>query len=614
MARYPESLIEEIRERVDLLEVIGPHVKLKKNGVNWLGLCPFHNEKTPSFNVRPDKGFFKCFGCGKGGDAFEFLIRIKGIEFFDAIEELAGIAGIPLPELEKESSAQIQEKKHKEKLRERMTSVLAFFRQMLKSPRGKLARKYLSDRGLKPETIEKFQLGYAPPGWSNLLDHFKTQEQAAKELEIVGLVTSKKDRGNKYDRFRDRIIFPIFDLKGQCVAFGGRILGQGEPKYINSPETPLYRKGDILYGLNKTQEAIQKEEKVLVVEGYMDLIALGNHGINHVVATLGTALTQNHLRLLWRRTQRILFCFDGDRAGQDAAWRALQMVIDGLQADRNAEFLFLGKKDDPDEVVKREGPDGFRALADEATPLIEFLIRRLGVNLNLDGPEGRAALVHRARPLLNKVGDPLLRELYAETIGQRFSIPLHLVGGEPAKPVVVSPPKWGEVKPRAIPNKRPYVRPKRPEPVISAGRNYEQRMLYLLLIKPIQIVENEDKLGEIKLENPQFALLLTDIIGIDHDLLETEGFNPIQQLSSLKLVEIAEAILRGEEEVEPESEEDELKGCITTIQIKQTKQELKQAINNFGKNSNKQDSDYLLGLKMDLKRLQLSKIRSVQSN
>ncbi|MBF0380174.1 MAG: DNA primase [Magnetococcales bacterium] len=614
MARYPDSLIEEIRERADLLEVIGPYVKLKKNGVNWLGLCPFHNEKTPSFNVRPDKGFFKCFGCGKGGDAFEFLIRIKGIEFFDAIEELAGIAGIPLPELEKESSAQIQEKQLKEKLRERMTSALAFFRQTLKSPRGKLARQYLSDRGLKPETIEKFQLGYAPPGWSNLLDHFKTQEQAVKELEIVGLATSKKDGGNKYDRFRDRIIFPIFDLKGQCVAFGGRILGQGEPKYINSPETPLYHKGDILYGLNKTQEAIQKEEKVLVVEGYMDLIALANHGINNVVATLGTAMTQNHLRLLWRRTQRVLFCFDGDRAGEDAAWRALQMVIDGLQADRSAEFLFLAKGDDPDEVVKREGADGFRALTNKATPLIEFLISRLGNNLNLDGPEGRAALVHRARPLLNKVGDPLLRELYAETIGQRFSIPLHLVGAKSAKPLAVSPPKWGGAKPSTSPRRKPFVRPNRPEQIVSAGRNYEQRLLYLLLRKPSHIVANEDRLGEIKLENPQFATLLTDLIEMDQDQLEKEGFNPVQQLSSLQLMDVAEAILRDEEEVEPESEQDELDGCMITIQIKQTKQELKQAINRFGTNSNKQDSDYLLGLKMDLKRLQLSKIRSVQSN
>ncbi|MBF0453600.1 MAG: DNA primase [Magnetococcales bacterium] len=618
MARYPESLIEEIRERIDLLEVVGQYVNLKKNGVNWLGLCPFHSEKTPSFNVRPDKGFYKCFGCGKGGDAFDFLIKIKGVDFFEAIEELAGIAGIPLPKLTRDTPKQSQEKQEREKLRQRLASALSFFRQTLHAPHGQLARRYLSDRGLKPETIEKFQLGYAPPGWSNLLDHFGNQESLSKELEKVGLVVRKDEENRQYDRFRDRIIFPIFDLKGHCIAFGGRALGSGQPKYINSPETPLYRKGDILYGLEKNQEAIQREEQVLVVEGYMDLIALANHGIDPVVATLGTALTPNHLRLLWRRTRRILFCFDGDRAGEDAAWRALEQVIDGLKADRTAQFLFLGQNEDPDEVVRREGAAGFKKLMERATPLIDFLIRRLGRGLTLDSPEGRAALVHRVRPFLEKVGDPLLRELYADTVGQRYNIPLHRVVSDRAteRKVTPSPPPWIGSAQRSRPGGREENRPGRVfQAPVTFGRDVEQLLLYLLLRKPGRIVEQEDQLGELALENPQFAQLLTDLLGVEAEKLEQEGFDLFNHLSSPGLLATAREIL-SKEEIIPESEEEELLGCMTAIQIQQTKKELQKAKIKIetDPNTKKEDYDTLLGLKLDLARLQQSKVRSVQSH
>lgn len=620
MTRYPDTLIETIRERIDLLELIGRYVKLKKNGANWLGLCPFHNEKTPSFNVRPDKGFYKCFGCGKGGDAFDFLLKIKGVDFYEAIEELAGMAGVPLPKPAKESPAQTQEKQKREKQREHMTAALTFFKQKLRSPQGAAALGYLTERGLTAETIERFQIGYAPPGWSNLLDHFGAQESVAKDLEEIGLVTGKQDGGKKYDRFRDRIIFPIFNLKGKCVAFGGRVLGSGLPKYINSPETPLYRKGDILYGLDKTQEAIQREGQLLVVEGYMDLIALANHGIDHVVATLGTSLTQNHLRLIWRRTKRVVFCFDGDRAGEDAAWRALEMVIDGHQADRNAQFLFLGEKEDPDDVVRRDGADGFLRLAGRATSLIDFLIKRLGRDLDLKSPEGRAALVHRARPLLAKVGDPLLRELYADTLGQRFEIPLHRVmpaeavaGPVPPMESYSMPMTWQRqgAAPRRVTR---AGWPRKSSAAGFIGRDIEQLLLSLLIRNPSWIAEQEESLREIELENPQFSLLLTDLLEMEHELLEEEGFDLFTNLSSSQLLMTAQTILRSEEVV-PESERDELIGCMTSLQIKRTKKELQQAIDRFGNDpANRQGSDKLIALRMELSRLQKSRVRSVQSH
>lgn len=620
MARYPESLIEEIRERVDLLDLVSRYVSLKKNGTSWRGLCPFHSEKTPSFNVRPDKGFYKCFGCGKGGDVFEFIIAIKGVEFVEAVEELAEMSGIPLPRSVQETPEQAQKHKEKKRLQERLTHALTFYRQTLKSPKGEQARRYLEQRGLKQEVVERFQLGYAPPGWSNLLRHFGNDPSVFSDLEKVGLIASSKERGTKYDRFRHRIIFPIFDMKGRCVAFGGRVMGPDKPKYINSPETSLYHKGDILYGLHGNQEAIQRAGQVLVVEGYMDLIALANHGINHVVATLGTALTHTHLRLIWQRTQRVVFCFDGDQAGKEAAWRALERVIDGLQADRNAQFLFLDQNDDPDEVIKREGAEGFKRLLEQAVPLIEFMIQRLGKDLSLGDPEGRAALIHRIRPLLSKVGDPLLRELYADMVGQRFGVPQqrvlpHACGKEDStSSSQVAPSPWTRIlSPSRLPkHDRLLDRHARPQTLSVGGRNVEQLLIYLLLLSPCRIEEHEDQLGELTLENHQFSLLLTDLLEMERKWLEKGGSFLIQHLSSSELAATARNILANEEVV-PESEQDELLGCMVALQIKQTKKELQKAIAKVGQDphATKQDYDNLLGLKLDLKRLQQSKLRPV---
>ncbi len=610
MARYPDSFIEEVRERVDLLELVGRHVNLKKNGVNWSGLCPFHSEKTPSFSVRPDKGFFKCFGCGTGGDAFKFIMKIKGLEFYEAIEELAASCGLPLPETRRESPETIREREERRQLLDLMNRVRAWFREQLAGPRGQPARDYLQHRGLTAETLQRFHIGYAPPGWSHLLDHFGGGEAAAMALEKVGLVTRRPEGGNRYDRFRDRIIFPIHDHQNRCVGFGGRLMGDGHPKYINSPETPLYHKGQLLYGLHLAQEAIQREGWVLVVEGYMDLLALSNRGINAVVATLGTALTGDHLHRLWRRSRRIHFCFDGDKAGRDAAWRALERVMDGLQADRHADFLFLPDGRDPDDMIRQEGEKAFRQRLREALSLTQLLTQRLSDGLDLNDPEGRAALVHRARPLLWRVADPLLRELYAQSIGQPFDIPADQVLGpapnessvgrnHPPPPGFPSPPPseppHGWPPPGTMAGRRSgagerwsprRLGAERAGGTPTHGLNIERTLLALILNFPPLFLEREEALSGQKLENPQLFRLLSELIELGAELDEESESWPLERISDTSLAALAQNILLETEEtierLSPEAVHAELDGCLKAIQGQQLDRQIDQTTREIG--------------------------------
>lgn len=561
MAGFSDSFIEDVRDRVDLLELVGRHVQLKKSGVNWQGLCPFHTEKTPSFTVRPDRGFFKCFGCGEGGDAFQFLMKTKGLGFVEAVSELATMAGLPLPAVLSPSPHKTQERKERQQIFEQMIAARDWYCQQLAGPAGGHAREYLHKRGLLAQTIKRFSLGYAPRGWQNLLNHFGGGEAAVLALEKAGLVVKKDDPPAVYDRFRERIIFPINDLQGRCVGLGGRLLGPGKPKYINSPETRLYRKGEILYGLDHAQEAIQREGQVVVVEGYMDLIALANKGIKAVVATLGTALTESHLKQLWRRTQRILFCFDGDQAGRKAAWRALERVMDGLEADRHAGFLFLGQGEDPDDIVNREGAEGFRKRMARAQPLIEFLIHHLGEGLSLKIPEGRAALIHRVRPYLATIADSLLRELYAETLSQRLDVPLSQVMGNGTRRL----PGHG----------RPGqgVRPG-PSPTRHDGRDYEQALLAVLLRNPVLVSTYEEELCRLKLENPQLSQFLAELIDLSADQDDEKPFT-LEQLSQGAWAGFFQKILAAEESTHDDPGT-ELQGCLKSFQLSRVNKELEE--------------------------------------
>ncbi|MEW5781952.1 MAG: DNA primase [Pseudomonadota bacterium] len=397
----PESFIQELLSRVDIVDVIERYVPLKKACANYQACCPFHTEKTPSFTVSPTKQFYHCFGCGAHGSAIGFLMQYSGLSFVEAVEELAGSIGLPVP---REVSARSQEKTRQQPLTERMARAARFYKEQLKaSPK---AIDYLKGRGLTGEIAAKYGLGYAPDDWQGLAQVFA--DYADPAMVECGLVIDN-EQGRRYDRFRDRIMFPIQDSRGNVIGFGGRVIGQGEPKYLNSPETPLFRKGEELYGLPQARQAIRAEGSVIVVEGYMDVVALAQFGVNNAVATLGTATTPVHVRKLLRLADKVVFCFDGDAAGRKAAWRALEASLEVLADGKLIGFLFLPTEHDPDSFVRAEGAEVFRRLAAQPTTLTEFLMRELKSGVDLITPEGRARLVHEAKPFLTKLAAPLLR-------------------------------------------------------------------------------------------------------------------------------------------------------------------------------------------------------------
>jgi len=400
---------QKLLERVDIVDLIGRHVALKRAGKDYKACCPFHNEKTPSFTVSPSGQFYHCFGCQAHGNAIDFLMQHAGLGFIEAVEELAREVGLEVP---RPAGAQAQAKQGEKAAQRSLTETMAlaarFYRRCLKT--APAAIDYLKRRGLSGEIAARFGLGYAPDDWQALAAVFPNYDAAA--LVECGLVIDHES-GRRYDRFRDRIMFPILDGRSQVIGFGGRILGAGEPKYLNSPETPLFDKGRELYGLPQARAALRREDAVLVVEGYMDVVALAQHGIKHVVATLGTATTPAQAQKLLRLAGQVIFCFDGDAAGRKAAWRALEACLEFLGDDQSVGFLFLPAEHDPDSFVRAEGADALRALIAQPVPLSEFLLRglkqKVGKQVGLDTAEGRAQLLHAAKPLLQRLAAPLLR-------------------------------------------------------------------------------------------------------------------------------------------------------------------------------------------------------------
>ena len=405
----PQDFLQQLLDRTDIVAVIERYVPLKKAGANYQARCPFHNEKSPSFSVSPTKQFYHCFGCGAHGSAITFLMEHAGLPFVEAVKELAGKVGMTVPD--DGSRRAPEEESHRDKLFERMEAAAHFYKQSLKG--NNRVVDYLKQRGLTGETAARFGIGYAPDGWQGLKEVMA--DYADSLLVETGLVIVHEDK--RYDRFRDRVMFPIRNERGQVIAFGGRVLGKGEPKYLNSPETPLFHKGRELYGLFEHRRAIQGDNRVIVVEGYMDVVMLDQYGVQNAVATLGTAITADQAARLLRLADDVVFAFDGDNAGRKAAWRALENSLAQAQDGKRLSFLFLPEGEDPDSYVQAQGADAFRKLCAGAMPLSDFLFAELTAQTDLGSQEGQVRLAKLAEPYIGKLGQaPLLQRMLQQRL------------------------------------------------------------------------------------------------------------------------------------------------------------------------------------------------------
>jgi DNA primase len=479
----PDSFKQDLLNRVDIVEVVSRYVQLKKGGANYLGLCPFHGEKTPSFTVSPTKQFYHCFGCGAHGNAIGFVMAYAGLGYVDALRDLAGMVGMQLPESRPRTREEAARQEREADLATLLEQAMNFYRAELK--KSARAIDYLKGRGLSGAIAARFRLGYAPDDWQGLRGTFSEYDQ--RGLVECGLVI--ENEGRRYDRFRDRIMFPITSNRGAVIGFGGRVLGEGEPKYLNSPESPVFEKGRELYGLVQAREAIRSAGRVLVVEGYMDVISLAQHGIGYAVATLGTATTAHHVARLLRLSDEVVFCFDGDAAGRKAAWRALEISLPLALDHKPIRFLFLPEDEDPDSSVRRHGAQAFEQALREAQTLSRFLLAELRAQVDLSTPEGRSALLAAARPHLQRVEAPALRLQLVKEVAD-----LARVAQDEAEQLL------GLGQPSA-PRARPPVR--RAAPPIAASQ--ERNLLRCVLVKPALIDELETALFDAR--EPESAAL-----------------------------------------------------------------------------------------------------------
>lgn len=422
IGRVPETLIQEILARVDISELVGRYVKLKKAGHNLSGLCPFHHEKTPSFTVSTKKNFYHCFGCGAHGDAIAFLMEHQGLSFVDALEQLAGSAGIELPKSEYEASKTESLKP----IYQALKSAAIFYHQQWKTPQAKPAIQYLKERGLTKELINQFAIGLSPEGWEHLSQHLRSKGVDETTMKQAGLAAESK-RGGVYDKFRNRVMFPIRDIKGRVLGFGGRALGEDGPKYLNSPETPVFHKSECLYGLF---EAKFRGEQVVVVEGYMDVIALAQEGIS-ALATLGTAVTENHLKHIFRYFEHVIFCFDGDKAGRQAAWKACLEAMPLKTDQRQIDFIHLPQGQDPDTFIRNQGRAQFIKLLDDATPFSDYFFKSLTDETPPTSLDNRARLVKKGLPFLNQLPQGVFKSMMLDRLNAWKYNPQYKSGNKP---------------------------------------------------------------------------------------------------------------------------------------------------------------------------------------
>jgi DNA primase len=470
--RIPQHFIDELVARADIVELIGSRVPLKKQGKEFKACCPFHGEKTPSFTVVPDKQFYHCFGCGAHGTALGFLMEHDHLSFVEAVEDLAARVGLDVPREDNQLTRTTSPTEGLFAVLQKAAELYAV--ELRRTDRGK---NYFKERGLTGETAARFNLGYAPDGWDFMLQQLGSSETERTKLLQVGLIIERERRPGSnaapghYDRFRDRVMFPIRDARGRTLGFGGRVLDKGEPKYLNSPETELFHKGRELYGLYEARQASRTLTRLLVVEGYMDVVRLHQAGITYAVATLGTATTPEHLSRVFRICNELIFCFDGDRAGRAAAWRALENSLSQVRDGRQIRFLFLPDGHDPDSLVGEEGREAFEARLQKALPLSEYFLNHLKAQVDTQTVDGRAQLAALAKPLLERIPEGVYRELLANEVAQVVRIESSRL--TPASPKTHSPNE------RPAQHSRPIVRT---GPAISPGRGSMVRQAIRILV------------------------------------------------------------------------------------------------------------------------------------
>jgi len=445
--RIPQPFIDDLIARADILEVVGNRVTLKKAGREYKACCPFHDEKTPSFTVSPTKGFYHCFGCGAHGTAIGFLMNYEQLGFVDAVEALAEMLGVEVPTTRDETSV-----RRDGSLYDILKEADQIYRNALREDAEAIA--YLKRRGLDGATAGRYAMGFAPDAWDTILKALGTNDARIAQLREAGLVI-RNEQGREYDRFRNRIMFPIRDPRGRVIGFGGRVMGDGEPKYLNSPETPVFHKGASLYGLYEARQVQGRPEEILIVEGYLDVASLSQHGIEPSVATLGTATTAEHIRRLTRLTDRVIFCFDGDKAGRKAAWRALETALPHAGGAVELKFLLLPDGQDPDSLVRERGAETFRALLPSAKQLSEFMLEELQSKVDLDSADGRSRLTALVGPLLERLPMGVYRELLLERLGALVGLPPDRLEMLLAKP---SQGATATARPEPVAQRSPLVR------------------------------------------------------------------------------------------------------------------------------------------------------------
>ncbi len=560
----PQSFLQDLLNRVDIVDIVGRYVQLKKGGANFSGLCPFHNEKSPSFTVSPTKQFYHCFGCGAHGTAITFLMEYSGQGFVEAVKDLAQGVGMTVPE-EESGLTRVQQSEVRAKgmaLSEAMTRSSDYYRQQLRS--ASQAIDYLKKRGLTGEIAGRFAMGYAPPGWDNLRAVFSDYE--SEVLVEAGLVIDRAEEGNaprkRYDRFRDRIMFPIRNTKGQVIAFGGRVMDGGEPKYLNSPETPLFQKGNELYGLFEARLAIRDAGYVLITEGYMDVVALAQLGFANAVATLGTACTPTHVQKLFRQTDHLVFSFDGDAAGRRAARRALEASLSHMTDNRIVTFLFLPAEHDPDSFIREHGAEAFAQRVKDATPLSQFLLNEASHGNNLDAAEGRARTQFEAKPLLQAMPPSALRLQLVHSLAQLTQT----ASAEIEALFTLARP--------AAQTKKAAPRSTRRPPV-----ELERQILRLLIAHPVLAGElDKASIDAISLLAPDDGTLLRQLIQVSREAGAQASFAVVTEHLRMVNTEFDHLIaeIAADETTEIELARLELAGAIRQTKMKLIKAELEQ--------------------------------------
>lgn len=520
--RIPQQFIDQLLDRVDIVELIDSRVALRKSGRNFMACCPFHDEKSPSFSVQPEKQFFYCFGCGAGGNALGFLMDYDRLEFPAAVEYLAQKCGMEVPRAQ-ESEQQKAQQAHKQDLYSELATADRYYRQQLRQHQSAGdAINYLKGRGLSGEVAARFGIGYAPPGWDNLLKTVQKDQTAVDLLLESGMLVNRDDQ-RLYDRFRHRIMFPIRDSRGRTIAFGGRVLGDDKPKYLNSPETPIFHKGSELYGLYEARQANKYLERIVVVEGYMDVIALAQAGITYAVATLGTATSGTHLDRIYRHCSEVVYCFDGDEAGRQAARRGLDTALPVVSDGQQVRFLFLPEGEDPDTLVRKEGAEAFTERLASALPLSEYLLSLAGEGLDTTTPDGTAAMSKNALAWIKRMGEGLFKELMLNELGQRTGLSIDALHGlaqqAPAAHYEQDMPEMSAVEPD-VPAYHPEPMQREPLPEeIDDGSDeistIAETALALLLYKPalaarVQDLEVLQEIQDVR------VLLLVDVIALLH--------------------------------------------------------------------------------------------------